>query len=176
MEGRHHPPRHHLHLQRRRQPHQDHRRERQRPHLHLRLARPPYCRNRSRRRNSTYGYDAAGRQLWGVNGNGTKVSNVYDDLGRSLTQWSGEPQTGTKLAEWTYDSVAKGYQTSATRYVGANAYTDAITTYDNSYRPTATKVTIPPKSKAAWPVSTSSPPSTTSPATWSSKLCRARAT
>ncbi|MFI6637134.1 polymorphic toxin-type HINT domain-containing protein [Nonomuraea fuscirosea] len=93
--------------------------------------------------NSTYGYDAAGRQLWGVNGNGTKVSNVYDDLGRSLTQWSGEPQTGTKLAEWTYDSVAKGYQTSATRYVGANAYTDAITTYDNSYRPTATKVTIP---------------------------------
>ncbi|MFB9471408.1 RHS repeat domain-containing protein [Nonomuraea salmonea] len=33
-----------------------------------------------------------------------------------------------------------------------------------------------PKSKAAWPVSTSSPPSTTSPATWSSKLCRARAT
>ncbi|MGA4987204.1 RHS repeat-associated core domain-containing protein [Nonomuraea bangladeshensis] len=92
---------------------------------------------------STYGYDAAGRQVWAVDGNGAKVSNVYDELGRQTSQWSGEPQTGTKLAEWTYDGVAKGYPSTSTRYVGGNAYTDAVTAYDNSYHPTATKLTIP---------------------------------
>ncbi|GAA1738342.1 RHS repeat-associated core domain-containing protein [Nonomuraea bangladeshensis] len=93
--------------------------------------------------NSTYGYDAAGRQVWSIDGNGAKVSTVYDELGRKTSQWSGEPQTGVKLIDWTYDSVAKGYQTSATRYVGQNSYTDAITAYDTAYRPTATKLVIP---------------------------------
>ncbi len=92
---------------------------------------------------STYGHDAAGRQVWGVDGNGAKVSLVYDDLGRKTSQWSGEPQTGTKLAEWTYDSPAKGYLTASTRYVGGNAYSDTVTAYDNAYRATAAKVTIP---------------------------------
>ncbi|MEV4179640.1 RHS repeat-associated core domain-containing protein [Nonomuraea sp. NPDC049709] len=93
--------------------------------------------------DASYGYDAAGRQLWGIDGNGDKVSLLYDDLGRRTSQWFGEPQTGTKLAEWAYDSVVKGYLSSSTRYVGTNAYTDAVTAYDNAYRPTATKVTIP---------------------------------
>ncbi|NRQ38596.1 DUF5615 family PIN-like protein [Nonomuraea sp. NN258] len=93
--------------------------------------------------SSTYGYDAAGRPVWTIDGNGAKISTVHDDLGRRTSQWAGEPQTGTKLAEWTYDSIAKGQPTAATRYVGAAAYTDAITSYDDSYRATGTKLSIP---------------------------------
>ncbi|RVX42174.1 intein/RHS repeat-associated protein [Nonomuraea polychroma] len=93
--------------------------------------------------SATYGYDAAGRQVWGVDGNGAKVSNLYDELGRRTSQWSGEPQTGTKLAEWTYDGVAKGYLAASIRYVGGNAYTDTVIAYDNAYRATETKLTIP---------------------------------
>ncbi|MET9246178.1 DUF5615 family PIN-like protein [Nonomuraea sp. NPDC003709] len=93
--------------------------------------------------SSSYGYDAAGRPSWTIDGNGGKVSTVYDDLGRRVSQWSGEPQTGTRLAEWTYDSIAKGHPTAAIRYSGSSAYVDAITSYDNSYRATGTKLSIP---------------------------------
>ncbi|WP_344748995.1 polymorphic toxin-type HINT domain-containing protein [Streptosporangium vulgare] len=93
--------------------------------------------------NGTTGYDAMGRILWGINGNGTKLSYSYDDLGRRTTQWVGEAGTGTKVAQWVYDTLAKGQLTSATRYVGTNAYTDTVTGYDDSYRPTGTKLTIP---------------------------------
>ncbi|WP_143020550.1 hypothetical protein, partial [Sinosporangium album] len=93
--------------------------------------------------SSSAGYDAAGRLTWSTDGNGTKVSNVYDDLGRRTSQWAGDPGTGTKLAEWTYDTVAKGHPATATRYAGGNAYTDSVTAYDHAYRPTATRTTIP---------------------------------
>ncbi|WP_433367959.1 polymorphic toxin-type HINT domain-containing protein [Streptosporangium sp. CA-115845] len=93
--------------------------------------------------SGTTGYDAMGRILWGIDGNGTKISYSYDDLGRRTAQWVGEAGTGTKAAEWVYDTLAKGQLTSATRYVGASAYTDTVTGYDDSYRPTGTKLTIP---------------------------------
>ncbi|MFI7418687.1 RHS repeat-associated core domain-containing protein [Nonomuraea sp. NPDC049684] len=93
--------------------------------------------------SATYGYDAAGRQVWSVDGNGTKISLAYDDLGRRSGQWAGDPQTGTKLAEWTYDSVVKGSPATAVRYVGGRTYSDAVVSYDSAYRPTATKVIIP---------------------------------
>ncbi|MET7460417.1 RHS repeat-associated core domain-containing protein [Nonomuraea sp. NPDC005501] len=93
--------------------------------------------------SSSYGYDLVGRQIWSINGKNQKVSTTYDDLGRRKTQWSGEPETGTKLAEWTYDSPAKGQPTASIRYVGGQAYTQTVTGYDSDYRPTATKVTIP---------------------------------
>ncbi|MEU8109108.1 polymorphic toxin-type HINT domain-containing protein [Nonomuraea muscovyensis] len=92
---------------------------------------------------ASYGYDLAGQLAWSINGKGQKVSNTYDDLGRRTIQWSGEPNTGTKLAEWTYDTVAKGHPTAATRYTGGQPYTQTVTGYDNDYRPTTTKVTIP---------------------------------
>jgi RHS repeat-associated protein len=93
--------------------------------------------------SASYGYDAVGRLAWSIDGNGTKVSNVYDDVGRRTSQWQGDPQNGTKLTEWTYDEVAKGYPSSSTRYVGGNAYTERVLALDSSYRATATKVTIP---------------------------------
>ncbi|MFI6505284.1 polymorphic toxin-type HINT domain-containing protein [Nonomuraea typhae] len=92
---------------------------------------------------SSYGYDLAGNLLWSVNGKGQKISYTYDELGRRRTQWSGEPLSGVKLAEWTYDSVAKGHPATSTRITGGRPYTQAITAYDADYRPTGSTVTIP---------------------------------
>ncbi|MET7339552.1 RHS repeat-associated core domain-containing protein [Nonomuraea sp. NPDC005650] len=93
--------------------------------------------------SSSYGYDLAGQQIWGIDGKGQKVSTSYDDMGRRTAQWAGEPNTGTKLAEWSYDTLAKGQPDAATRYTGGQPYTQTVTAYDSDYRPTATKVTIP---------------------------------
>ncbi|MFK4042275.1 polymorphic toxin-type HINT domain-containing protein [Nonomuraea wenchangensis] len=92
---------------------------------------------------SSYGYDAAGRQTWSIDGKGQKVSTVYDDLGRRTSQWAGEPNTGTQIAAWTYDTAAKGQPATAVRYTGGQPYTQAVTAYDSDYRPTTNTVTIP---------------------------------
>jgi RHS repeat-associated protein len=90
-------------------------------------------------------YDAAGRITSTVDARGTKVSYTYDSLGRRRVAWSGEPQTGTKLAEWTYDTVpgGKGKLATATRYVAGNAYKVEVTDYDERYRVTGRRWTIP---------------------------------
>ncbi|TQS09298.1 DNRLRE domain-containing protein [Microbispora hainanensis] len=95
--------------------------------------------------DSQQAYDKASRLLWSTNGKGQKVSYSYDDLGRKTAIWSGERDSGTKLAEWTYDTVdkGKGELTSATRYVNGNAYIDAVTGYDWMGRPLGSTLTIP---------------------------------
>ena len=92
---------------------------------------------------STYTYDADDRLVSTVDGRGQKLSYVYDDLGRRTATWAGEVGTGTKLAQWTYDTVAKGQLTSSTAYAGGNAYTDEVLAYDAAYRPTSTRLTVP---------------------------------
>jgi YD repeat-containing protein len=47
------------------------------------------------------------------------------------------------VVEWTYDTIAKGQPTAATRFTGGQAYTQAVTAYDHDYRSTGSKVTIP---------------------------------
>ncbi|GIG93041.1 RHS repeat-associated core domain-containing protein [Plantactinospora endophytica] len=93
--------------------------------------------------SNTKSYDLAGRLTSTVDGRGQKISYGYDDLGRKTSQWAGEQDTGTKLAEWTYDNVADGQLDSATRWVGSDAYRYEITGYDADNRPTATRITIP---------------------------------
>ncbi|MFI6503918.1 hypothetical protein [Nonomuraea typhae] len=93
--------------------------------------------------SSRHTFDAAGQLVASVDGNGQKISYAYDDLGRRRSQWAGEAGTGTKLAEWTYDTVAKGELSTATGFSGGRPYTEAITAYDEDYRPTRTRVTIP---------------------------------
>ncbi|MBO4274626.1 RHS repeat-associated core domain-containing protein, partial [Microbispora triticiradicis] len=88
-------------------------------------------------------YDQVGKVLSSVNGKGEKVSYSYDELGRKTAVWSGDAETGTKLAEWVYDTIAKGELTSATRYAGGNAYKDTTTGYDRMGRPTGSTLTIP---------------------------------
>jgi RHS repeat-associated protein len=70
------------------------------------------------------------------------VAYTYDNLGRRTAQYDTNA-SGTKLAEWTYDTLAKGQSTSATRYVGADAYVTAVTGYDDNYRTLGTSITLP---------------------------------
>ncbi|MDF5751842.1 RHS repeat-associated core domain-containing protein [Spongiactinospora sp. TRM90649] len=88
-------------------------------------------------------YDAAGRVTWSRDGNGTKVSYRYDDIGRRTGQWAGEPDSGVKLAEWTYDTLSKGALTSATRFTDGRAYTNRVLGYDALGRPTGSTLVIP---------------------------------
>lgn len=113
----------------------------------------------------TYGYDLRGRQtqsgdpdkgtsttVYGVDGRpqsstdarGVILATTYDELGRP-TSLRKDTVTGTKLAEWTYDTATggKGLPATSTRYDGAAAYTSAVTGYDGSGRPTGNTVTIP---------------------------------
>ncbi|MEU7916888.1 DNRLRE domain-containing protein [Microbispora bryophytorum] len=95
--------------------------------------------------DSQQAYDDAGNLLWSTDGKGQKVSYSYDDIGRQTAMWSGEEESGTKLAEWVYDTAdkGKGQLTSATRYAGGNAYVDTVTGYDTMGRPEGSTLTIP---------------------------------
>ncbi len=88
-------------------------------------------------------YDEAGRVTWSTDGRGQKISYTYDDLDRRTAQWAGEASSGTKLAEWVYDTLAKGEVTSATRFTGGKAYTTRVTGYDAMTRPTGSTLSIP---------------------------------
>ncbi|MFI1147442.1 polymorphic toxin-type HINT domain-containing protein [Streptomyces sp. NPDC020817] len=80
---------------------------------------------------------------------GKTVAFAYDGLGRVTATHEGS-LSGAKLSEIAYDTLpgAVGLPVSSTRYVGGNAYTHAITGYDQGYRPTGSTVTIP-KSEGA---------------------------
>ncbi|GLX09002.1 hypothetical protein Misp03_59280 [Microbispora sp. NBRC 16548] len=95
--------------------------------------------------DSQQAYDAAGRLAWSTDGKGQKVSYSYDALGRATTRWLGEAGTGTKTAEWAYDTAAEGIGrlTSATRYTNGHAYVTGVTGYDSMGRPTGSSITIP---------------------------------
>ncbi|GII84926.1 hypothetical protein Ssi03_29160 [Sphaerisporangium siamense] len=88
-------------------------------------------------------YDAAGNPTAETDARGVTVSHLYDDLGRRVEQWAGDPGTGTKLAEWVYDTLLKGQVTSATRWTRGRPYTDTVTGYDADYRRLGTSLTIP---------------------------------
>ncbi|MEO6700340.1 MAG: restriction endonuclease fold toxin [Jatrophihabitantaceae bacterium] len=66
----------------------------------------------------------------------------YDHADRKTDEYLGST-SGTLLAHWTYDSLSKGKLTSSTRYVGNDAYTSAVLSYDVMDRPTETTTTIP---------------------------------
>ncbi|MFD2354105.1 hypothetical protein ACFSTC_39710 [Nonomuraea ferruginea] len=76
--------------------------------------------------------DARGRTLW----------HGYDALGRK-TQLREGSATGTLLAEWKYDALAKGELNAAIRYVGGQAYKAEINAIDADYRTLRQTVTIP---------------------------------
>ncbi|MEV5573914.1 polymorphic toxin-type HINT domain-containing protein [Spirillospora sp. NPDC052269] len=89
-------------------------------------------------------YDDLDRLTQTTDARGKKIATSYDNLGRkaALTDvTSGTP--GTKLADWTYDTIVKGQPTSSSRYIGDLTYTTAVSLYDNLNRPTRTYVRIP---------------------------------
>src|SRR5690606_20191751 len=52
-------------------------------------------------------------------------------------------QGDTVLAEWTFDTLAKGQLTSSTRYVDGAAYITATGGFNDRYQPTSTTSTVP---------------------------------
>ncbi|MGW0864494.1 RHS repeat-associated core domain-containing protein [Streptomyces koelreuteriae] len=90
---------------------------------------------------SEFTYDALDRQT-SVTVNGDKTSTKYDELGRAVSTWQGEPETGTKLSMSTYDSVAKGELYGVYSYKD-NAIHSSVTyptlDADNDYQPVSTK-------------------------------------
>ncbi|MFJ6518378.1 polymorphic toxin-type HINT domain-containing protein [Streptomyces filamentosus] len=91
-------------------------------------------------------YDINGRADAITDSRGTLVT-TYDELGRKTTLRTGSV-TGTKLAEWTYDTATggKGLAHKSIRYDTSNAsaaYTTELTGYSATGQPTGTKVTVP---------------------------------
>jgi RHS repeat-associated protein len=84
-------------------------------------------------------YDDLGRATTVTDARGITLTTGYDDLGRQRTLKKGS----TLLAEWTYDTIAKGLLSSSTRYIDGQAYTTATTAYNDAYQPTASTVTVP---------------------------------
>nr|WP_324784219.1 RHS repeat-associated core domain-containing protein [Streptomyces sp. H51] len=75
-----------------------------------------------------------------------KLLYEYDELGRRTGMWQVDKTDANKLAAWTFDTLAKGQQDTATRYDGGvtgKAYTQKVTTYDALYRATASQLILP---------------------------------
>ena len=91
---------------------------------------------------TAYTYDNADQVLTTTDARSKTVAYSYDALGRRTGTYEGST-AGTKLADWTYDTLEKGQLTSSTRYVNGNAYTAAVNGYDPMYRPLGSTTTIP---------------------------------
>ncbi|MGN8246135.1 RHS repeat-associated core domain-containing protein [Cellulomonas soli] len=91
---------------------------------------------------STSTYDDAGRLVTSTDARGVTLWYGYDALGRKIAERRGSA-TGTLLASWSYDTVAKGQLSGSTRYESGNAYTTTVAGYDNAYQPTGTSLTLP---------------------------------
>ena len=76
---------------------------------------------------------------------GNQLLYGYDELGRKTGLWSSARTDANKLAAWTFDTLAKGYGDSSTRFDGGatgKAYTRRIAEYDTLYRPTKTQLLL----------------------------------
>ncbi|MER6169589.1 DddA-like double-stranded DNA deaminase toxin [Streptomyces violaceorubidus] len=97
---------------------------------------------------STTVYGKDGRIATTTDARKTTLATTYDELGRKTSLRIGS-STGTKLAEWTYDTApgGKGLPAGSIRYdtsvTPAAAYTTSVTGYDSAGNPTGTKVTVP---------------------------------
>ncbi|RPK27536.1 RHS Repeat protein [Streptomyces sp. ADI91-18] len=93
-------------------------------------------------------YGPDGRVRTTTDGRGITLATTYDELGRA-TSLRKDSTTGTKLAEWTYDTATggKGLPATATRYdtgvTPSAAYTSTVTGYDSGGKPTGITVTVP---------------------------------
>ena len=91
---------------------------------------------------TTSTYDDEDQLLTQTDGRGVTLAYTYDNLGRKTNEYL-TSTSGPLLGSWTYDTLANGQLTSATSYSGGNAYTKAVTGYDDAYRRLGTTVTIP---------------------------------
>ncbi|MFC0623170.1 RHS repeat-associated core domain-containing protein [Kribbella deserti] len=90
----------------------------------------------------TASYDVAGRLISQTDARKQTISYAYDDLGRQTAKHNGSLD-GPKLAEWTYDTVAKGMPATATSYSGGKAYRSSVIAFSALYLPLRTTLTVP---------------------------------
>ncbi len=88
-------------------------------------------------------YDDFGEVISSTDANKQTLSYTYDKLGRKTALYSGTVATGTKLAEWTYDTLQYGKLTSSVRHDPTGDYTIKATGYDAYGNQTGTTTTIP---------------------------------
>jgi RHS repeat-associated protein len=91
---------------------------------------------------TTTSYDNAGDVATTTDARGVTLAYSYDALDRKTGEYQ-DSTSGTRLASWTYDTLAKGQLTASTRYDGSDQYTIAVTGYDGGGRPTGQSVTVP---------------------------------
>jgi RHS repeat-associated protein len=93
---------------------------------------------------STMVYNAAGQVLSSTDSHGRTIANTYDVLGRPKARYEGST-TGTKLAEWEYDTIlgGVGLPAASRRFVDGATYLRKPTGYDAAGRATGEKVIIP---------------------------------
>ncbi|MFE4359950.1 polymorphic toxin-type HINT domain-containing protein [Kitasatospora sp. NPDC056800] len=93
---------------------------------------------------TTSTYNTDGTLATVTDARGKTLAYAYDVLGRKTGMFDGST-TGTKLAEWAYDTLpgSNGLATGSTRWENGKAYTTGITGFDGAARPTGTTVTVP---------------------------------
>ncbi|TDC29285.1 RHS repeat domain-containing protein [Kribbella albertanoniae] len=94
------------------------------------------------RGTSLFTYNELDQVTSSTDGRGTKLFFTYDEIGRQLEVREGS-ETGPLRIERTYDNLAAGSPSTATRWVNGNAYKTEVTGYDVGGQPLGTKVTIP---------------------------------
>lgn len=97
---------------------------------------------------TTTSYDDTGAVLSTTDAADRTVSTTYDAWARPTARYAGSPGSGTKLADWTYDTLVKGELTASASYVRDTA-TGATRTYKNTVvgynalgQPTGTDLTL----------------------------------
>ncbi|TQJ75412.1 ricin-type beta-trefoil lectin domain protein [Streptomyces sp. SLBN-31] len=95
-------------------------------------------------------YDVLGNLLQTTDPRGQVLSYTYDWDNRVTAEysapWSATPDPAKQLISREYDTLAKGYPTSSTRYVGGargSAYTEAVIGYNTAYQPLGSTLTVP---------------------------------
>lgn len=93
-------------------------------------------------------YDSDGRVAYTTDPRGDALAYSYDLLSRKTAEYAATTTTDptTMLSSWAYDSKAKGYPDSSTRYVGGqsgSAYVTAVKGYTTDYLSTGSVITIP---------------------------------
>ncbi|MFI5912255.1 RHS repeat-associated core domain-containing protein [Dactylosporangium sp. NPDC051541] len=94
---------------------------------------------------TTRGYDDAGRVVSETRA-GDTLAYTYDALGRKTSLRNGSA-TGSKRAEWVYDTVTAGtgLLSKSIRYDGSgNAYTYEVLGYNPAKQPTSVRYGLPP--------------------------------
>ncbi|WP_440351713.1 polymorphic toxin-type HINT domain-containing protein [Melissospora conviva] len=92
---------------------------------------------------TTFEYNDYDQLVSTVDAEGNRLSYTYDVLGRKTATYRNTVASGEKLAEWRYDTVAKGHLYSTTRYANNLQYRIFYSTRDAMYRVTETRYSIP---------------------------------